>query len=173
MADKEQGTPNSGIATPTVSPETPEQAIHIAQQTVFRLQRSLRCHGCGQELPHAQPWRSRSCEHLFCASCARIARGNIPQNATPEARRLAGHCPVSGCGVPLQPVDVVEDFVVWQIVDACAALAAWANATPPTAAVQAMSWPIRDNISADVACARTGGVVVSGDQLFNEDITLS
>lgn len=93
------------------------QAITICET----LQQSLLCTACNRPYHNERPWRSRNCDHTFCASCAAAARGERELVVPRE-----GKCPVQTCDLPLRPADVVEDVGVRGVLDACRGLVSWA-----------------------------------------------
>lgn len=133
--DIEPTQPVSTETSDSASDLTIDQSIVKARDTVLSMVDVLRCHACNSRFiaeevdqgydptgdertatvtNNSKPWRSRDCEHLLCASCATLKA--IP----------SGMCPVASCRVPTRPMDVVQDFVTGQVIDACVQLANWA-----------------------------------------------
>lgn len=106
-----------------------EKRLKEARETVLNISKLLKCQSCNGNLVYAEqqqpkPWRSRNCEHIFCANCASIIRGDHVLIGSKHGDSI---CPVKGCGIPVRPVDIVEDFVTGQIVEACGQLVVWAS----------------------------------------------
>lgn len=93
-----------------------ERVLQMASKTAHKLAEMVRCDGCSLRLDNSKrkAWRTLNCEHILCTDCAGRAKRD-------------GKCNVPGCNIPVQPVDVVEDFVSGQIVDACVKLGDWAR----------------------------------------------
>lgn len=126
MASDGEGTPKKDLSDATGGAT---DAVALATKTIKQMCGHLRCSACESTLvSKSRPWRSQNCEHVFCASCAAIARGESTARQTRKDCRVKPECcPVSTCQVPLRPADVVPDLSVWHIVLACAALDEWAD----------------------------------------------